>query len=151
MLILTIHALFTLTNLILFYWAFREFLAKRGGTMIFTFLLVNKCCSGFFNKLDTFYNLAIVFIRQWMMGNVDKLSPAVYRITHVIEGEIVTFHITRTKPCVIDVQDDETDESCFASAEQFVKWTIIPWQPARKSTAYYDDGTAKTIEPNFIF
>lgn len=110
-----------------------------------------------FLLLDLFYNkiwdkilfctgVSTVLFRQWLGANVCRLDANSYKVSLILNGELCNFIVSRIASKVVEIEDNETNESYIQEGESFVNWNVQPWKPVRRSTCYFENGEISTIK-----
>ena len=96
------------------------------------------------NKARALYYIACLYIKQWLDDSVKQVSPGVYELTHLIDGDVVKLLIKHRDPEIVDVYNEDREDSCITKEKPYLLYTPIPWTPAYKATVYFDDGTTQS-------
>jgi len=109
-----------------------------------TFLALDEVYKSFWTKVLFVKSLIISLYRQWLNGNVKKLSKDRYELSFILNGELCKITVKKNNPQIIDVQND-SDESYMDSLEPYVKFSQEDWPVSKPCTIYYEDGTTRII------
>jgi hypothetical protein len=102
-------------------------------------------CSKMSDRWTIYTTILVVLTRQWLSGNVTRISSDEYRVSLVLNNELTILNLKKTTPKVVDVQDASTEESYMDIAKSHLSYSILPWKLPQTCIVYYEDGSTASI------
>lgn len=107
------------------------------------FTLLDYVYSRFWDKIQFCVGIVSFMIKQWINNSVKKIGTNTYELTFVIQGDISKIIVTKNYPEIVDIQNQETEESYMNELEPYVRYNAKKCEVPAPAIIYYENGKSE--------